>query len=406
MSATTTPDEPPYPEADGRDQILSDAPSALDGEARLRRLLDASRRELERREYDAAEASCAEALALGMRDLGPDHPALVPCLNQLASVRLARGEFAAASVQLRRVLDISEAHYGAEHESLAGSLSALAHAHLRAGQLAEAEPLLVRLRDIVLRRAASPLEMAAVLESLASLRHAQEEYVAAEQLWRQVVEIRERALPADDPAIATSLERLADTCAARGRARDARPLLERALAMRAHALGAEHPALARLRLKLATLGTAASKPATSARPVLSDAGARMIPPGRESATATPTRTKTSETSVEVLRALVRAREAERESAQPRRAAARDGGTGERARRHRGPMVFAAAVAIAAVLIGALVAGGAVQRTASSGRSATAAQAKAHPGVPAARGSVGGDVATGTQTKAAPGARPR
>jgi hypothetical protein len=92
-----------------------------------------------------------------------------------------------------------------------------------------------------------------VLASLATVRQALGQHESAEQLWRRVLEIREKTLAPNHFAVATAIERLADSCAARGKISEAMQLFKRAQAMRELTLGAGHASLRVLRERVADL---------------------------------------------------------------------------------------------------------------------------------------------------------
>jgi TonB family protein len=96
-------------------------------------------------------------------------------------------------------------------------------------------------------------EVATVLASLATVRQGLGRHESAEQLWRRVLEIRERTLAPNHFAIATALEHFGETCSARGKIREALSAFQRALTIRERTLGAEHPSLRASRERIADL---------------------------------------------------------------------------------------------------------------------------------------------------------
>lgn len=70
---------------------------------------------------------------------------------------------------------------------------------------------------------------------------------------RQVLAISEKALGAEHPTTAMSLNNLAGLLKAQGDYAGAKPLCERALAILEKALGAEHPLTMTIRRKLSEL---------------------------------------------------------------------------------------------------------------------------------------------------------
>lgn len=80
----------------------------------------------------------------------------------------------------------------------------------------------------------------------------QARYAEAEQRSKHALEIRQRDLPPDDPAIASALGDLADVLAETSRWDDAIPYYRKALAIAEHALGPDHSYVASLRINLAS----------------------------------------------------------------------------------------------------------------------------------------------------------
>jgi tetratricopeptide (TPR) repeat protein len=84
------------------------------------------------------------------------------------------------------------------------------------------------------------------------LHDAQSQFDKAEPLYRRALAIREKAYPAEHPAIATSLNNLGEMYSAQRRYDKAEPLLKRALAIR-DKLPADHPDRRRTQDNLAAL---------------------------------------------------------------------------------------------------------------------------------------------------------
>jgi len=101
-------------------------------------------------------------------------------------------------------------------------------------------------------------EVATVLASLATVRQALGSHESAEQLWRRVLDIRERTLAPNHFATATALEHLGDACAARGKIREGVAALQRALTIRERTLGSDHASLRVSRDRIADLELQAS----------------------------------------------------------------------------------------------------------------------------------------------------
>jgi tetratricopeptide (TPR) repeat protein len=200
-----------------------------------------------------AETLLRRALEVGEEALGATHFGLVPALRSLGALLLLRGATEQVEPLLTRALAITEQHLGADHPNLVPLLTDLTRLYLERSAYDRAEPLLRRLLAIKRSTGEDRPEVATILATLATVRQALGRHEAAEQLWRRVLEIRERTLPPNHFAIGTTLEHLADSCAARGKLAEALTLFQRAHALIELTLGAEHASLVTLRERIADL---------------------------------------------------------------------------------------------------------------------------------------------------------
>ena len=209
---------------------------------------------LQAKDFAEAETCFTRALAIREKTYGADSHAIAPSLNNLSALHDAKGETEKAVELLRRSLAITEQALGASHPDVALALTTLAKLHFKRRDFAKADRLLLRLLETKRALGKDHPEVATVLGSLAKLRQAVNKHGAAEQLWRQSLSIRERAFAPNDPILATTLENVADCCAAQdGKLLDAIALRERALLIREAAVGAGHPSVATARAKLGEL---------------------------------------------------------------------------------------------------------------------------------------------------------
>ncbi len=176
-------------------------------------------------------------------DSNDSHQADIATLIQLAKQKLETGSDAEAEELFRKALEIGDRVLGADDPQLNFLLNDLTRLYLRQSAYASAEPLLLRLLEMKRSKGDDHPEVATVLASLASVRQSLGHHESAEQLWRRVLDIRERTLAPNHFAIATALERLGDACAARGKVREALAAFERALMIRDRTLGSEHPSV-------------------------------------------------------------------------------------------------------------------------------------------------------------------
>ena len=185
---------------------------------------------------------------------GPDAThAEIESLVRLGTRKQENGESSEAEEYFGKALDLADGAFGPDNPELMLLLTDLTRLYLRNSSFAAAEPLLLRLLDMKRSKGEDHPEVATVLASLANVRESLGRHESAEQLWRRVLEIRERTLAPNHFAIATALEHLGCACAARGKNSEALGVLQRALSIRELTLGAEHPSLRVSRERIADL---------------------------------------------------------------------------------------------------------------------------------------------------------
>jgi TonB family protein len=184
---------------------------------------------------------------------------LVAALTSLAGSYVLRGAFNDAAPLLTRALSISERNADAEQSDIAICLNDLARICLKQNAYGLAEPLLTRLVAIKQSKGEYHPEVATVLASLASVRQGLGHHESAEQLWRRVLDIRERTLAPNHFSVASALEHLAESCAARGKFEEALQLYQRAQTIRQLTLGNNHASVRISRDRIADLQLQASE---------------------------------------------------------------------------------------------------------------------------------------------------
>ena len=150
--------------------------------------------------YPEAEPLFRNALAIGEKTLGPNHPNVAIQLNNLANLLQDQGKYDEAEPLYRRALAIHEKVLGPNHPNVATQLN-----------------------------------------NLASLFYAQGKYDEAEPLYRRALAIDEKALGPNHPGVATDLNNLALLLSKQGNYDEAEPLMRRALGIEEKALGPNHP---------------------------------------------------------------------------------------------------------------------------------------------------------------------
>jgi tetratricopeptide (TPR) repeat protein len=206
-------------------------------------LLDRAGSYLHGRACDAEAAPLLrDALTLGEKTLGPDHPDTAAILNNLARLLRDQGDLAGARPLYERALAIHDVTRGHDHPDTAADLDNLAAVLQDQGDFAAARPLCERALAIR-EKALGPdhPDTAGNLNNLAGLLAEQGDLAGARPLFERALAIHEKTLGPDHRDTATTLTNLALLMVEQGDLAGAWPLLERALAIRKQVLGPEHP---------------------------------------------------------------------------------------------------------------------------------------------------------------------
>src|SRR5262249_16130481 len=103
---------------------------------------------LERGRLAEAEPLLEQAIALGERHYGPDHPLLLPLLKSQEELFWRQGKYASAETLASRMLAIEERHLEPMHIQIADTLNIQALVYMCLGKYAQAEPLFLRVLQI------------------------------------------------------------------------------------------------------------------------------------------------------------------------------------------------------------------------------------------------------------------
>ena len=207
-----------------------------------------------RGKYKEAEPLFQRALAIKEKTLGPEHASTAGALNNLAILYRKRGKYDEAEALYQRALAIYEKVLGPEHASTAIALNNLANLYSDRGKYHEAEPLHQRalaIREKVL--GPEHPDTAQTLDNLGLLYNDRGKYDEAEPLYQRALAIGEKVLGPEHPDTASTLENLAVLYRDRGKYDEAEPLYQRALAIREKVLGPEHPDTVRVKVRYRNL---------------------------------------------------------------------------------------------------------------------------------------------------------
>jgi hypothetical protein len=141
--------------------------------------------------YDRAQVVGMKAYKVTTKTVGPDHPDVALCLNNLADIYKAVGRYAEAELLYNRSLAIMEKALGSKHPDVAASLNHLAELFYALGRYAEAEPLCNRSLAIM-KKTHGPKhpDVATSLENLSALYRATDRQKDAVKLDQRAAAIR------------------------------------------------------------------------------------------------------------------------------------------------------------------------------------------------------------------------
>ena len=192
--------------------------------------------------FEEANPLLEQAVTLGERHYGLDHPALIPRLTTQGELFWRQGKYTCVEGLASRVLAIEEQHLEPTHVQIGETLNILALLYLKQGKYEQAEPLFQRALHIWEMH--NHPDRVYALNNLAVLYREQGQYEQAEPLFQRALSIREQALGPEHPEVAVPLNNLAFIYRVQKRYQEAEPFYQRAIRIREKALGPEHPDLA------------------------------------------------------------------------------------------------------------------------------------------------------------------
>jgi tetratricopeptide (TPR) repeat protein len=211
----------------------------------------------------AARSAYEEALAIGEGTLSPDDPRIATCVNNFGMLLKEQGDLAAAQAAFERALAIDEASFGTDHPSVAKDVNNLGGVLYDQRDLAGAKAALERALA-TFERALGPLHpyVAATVNNLGSVLREQGDLAGARAAFERALGIDETNFGPDHPDVAVRVNNLAGVLQKQGDLAGASAALERALSILERVLGPDHPQVATAVNNLGTvlqdLGNAAS----------------------------------------------------------------------------------------------------------------------------------------------------
>ena len=211
--------------------------------------------------YDLAERFFWDSLTTWQKTPEPQHPLFCLTINGLARLSLARGAYA----QAERYLEQERAHMEQTlhpfHPALANNMNELALLYIAQGKYHQVKPLLKQGLAILEQSVGLQHPLAgSIFDTLGQLSYLRGKYIqnkyiqsarysAAEKFFQRAHNIREQALGVEHPDLLSTVHHLGDVYAAQalgtqGKSSMARELYSDVLALRTRILGADHPAVA------------------------------------------------------------------------------------------------------------------------------------------------------------------
>lgn len=200
--------------------------------------------------YERALETAQEALDLRRAEGDPGD--IADSLDQVGNIFRLKAEYARAEALLREALSMRRAALPADDPAIIDSMTHLAALEGAQGDFRAADALFIEAAQSARRRFGDgAVETARQLEGYAVNLDDMGRRNEALTVYRQVLDIRERALGPDDPDVAATLLSLGVHLTDSGHYDEAVPLLERALAIRRAVFGEAHPLVAIAQIGLA-----------------------------------------------------------------------------------------------------------------------------------------------------------
>lgn len=240
---------------------LSDPEENRGNQVTARELLDSGARRLQAGLKDQPETKAAllstvgavydslgqfqEALpilseSLRLRPQGNDR-SRVETLLELGQARIGVGDLVGAEVPLQEALRLSQSNFGAKSLESGRALWVLGMLRLQQGQLGGAKDLYLRSLGILETSTAPQVDVAAVLDDLATVYTREQHWVLAKQTYERSLDIYRRVLGDEHPRVAVRLVNLAIVAQNMGDLPRAESLYQESIRLYERVYGERHP---------------------------------------------------------------------------------------------------------------------------------------------------------------------
>jgi serine/threonine protein kinase/Tfp pilus assembly protein PilF len=164
----------------------------------------------------------------------------IATLLELGRARTGAGDLSGAEAPLQEALHLSQ-DFGAASQESGRSLWALGVLRYQQGQFVDARQLYNRSLDILESTSAPPTDISALLDDLAQVYVAQQQWALAKQMYERALEVDRRVLGDDHPRVAVRLNNLAIVAQNLGDLKLAETLFRDAIRRHERAYGDQHP---------------------------------------------------------------------------------------------------------------------------------------------------------------------
>lgn len=210
--------------------------------------------------YGDAEALYTQLLAAHRQHLGPDDPATLAAMSSLAASLVTEDKLSPAVALLREALARSQSTFGQEHPQTLDIMAVLASSRL-SDSPAEAEQLQRQVFEIRRRNLGDEHpDTLLALSALGVTYHFQRRFAEEEAAFRSVLAVQRRIYGVAHPSTLISIYNLAAVLSNRRQHQEALALLEENLAARSKVYPPGHPRTMRLLVHLAGAYAAVGQP--------------------------------------------------------------------------------------------------------------------------------------------------
>jgi eukaryotic-like serine/threonine-protein kinase len=164
----------------------------------------------------------------------------IATLLELGRARTGAGDLSGAEAPLQEALHLSQ-DFGAASQESGRSLWALGVLRYQQGRFVDAKRLYNRSLDILEAASAPPTDVSALLDDLAQVYVAQQQWALAKQTYERALEVDRRVLGDDHPRVAERLNNLAIVAQNLGDLKLAETLFRDAIRRHERAYGDQHP---------------------------------------------------------------------------------------------------------------------------------------------------------------------